>query len=122
MRLAMFVDDSSVVRKVAARILESKGWQTIEAESGAEALQIIAVKIPSLVFVDAIMPGMSATELIKQIRLIPASRRVKIVYVTIDNDPVEISRVLALGADDFLIKPFDRYSMVEKLQHLHQAA
>ena len=114
MKWCLVVDDSDVVRRVAGRILENLGCQILEAENGQEALKLCRQSMPDFILVDWHMPGMGAMDLLKALRLAPDGDRAGIVYCTTENDREDISRALEAGADDYLMKPFDRESLSAK--------
>jgi two-component system, chemotaxis family, chemotaxis protein CheY len=116
MKHCLVVDDSDIIRKVARRILESNGMEVTEAASGQEAVERCLDRMPDAVLLDWQMPVMSGLEFLGALRLSTRRPRPYIFYCTTENDPVEISRALAGGADDVIIKPFDRASIEEKLE------
>lgn len=123
MKRCLVVDDSSVIRKVARNILESMQFQVTEAEHGQEALdRCREMPAPDLILLDWQLPVMSAFEFLSAFRLTAFSRRPYIIYCTTENDAVDISRAFAEGADDFLMKPFDRADLVNKVAEISIAA
>ena len=101
-------DDSSVIRKVTRRILERMKAEVDEAENGQEALEKISQQMPDAIIVDWHMPVMSGLDFLTNLRQsgATAQRKPFIIYTTTDNDPVDISRALAAGADDYVLKPY----------------
>jgi two-component system chemotaxis response regulator CheY len=111
MKHCLVVDDSDVVRKVASRILETMDYICLEAANGNEALETCRRSMPDLIVIDSVMPEMSGLDLIPALRMTTDGARAKIIYCTAENDPVEIERAYELGADDYLLKPFDRVTL-----------
>lgn len=116
MKHCLVVDDSEVIRKVARRILESMNLEVSEAENGQEAVERCTIRMPDAVLVDWQMPVMSGLEFLGALRLAANGQRPYIFYCTTENDPAELSRAFVGGADDFILKPFDRASLEGKLQ------
>lgn len=116
MRHCLVVDDSEVVRRVARRILETLGFEVSEAENGQEAVERCVARMPDAVIVDWQMPVLNGLEFLGALRLATKGPRPYIFYCTTDNDPSELSRAFMGGADNYLIKPFDRQSLTDKLQ------
>jgi two-component system chemotaxis response regulator CheY len=114
MKRCLVVDDSDVIRKVARRILESLGIQVQEAESGQEALSLCGGTMPDYILLDWHMPGMGAMDLLRAVRRMPDGNKPYIVYCTTENDREDISRALEVGADDYLMKPFEREALSSK--------
>jgi two-component system chemotaxis response regulator CheY len=115
MKTCLVIDDSPVVRKVAARILENLKVVPSEAESGQQALDMCQKAMPDAIVLDYHMPGMGTVEFLSTLRSMTHGKRPVVIYCTTENDTADISRTIAAGADDFLIKPFDRDSVRAKL-------
>lgn len=108
MKEVLIVDDSPVVRKIARRILEGMRFVASEAADGQQGLAACSFNMPGAVFVDANMPVMDGLEFVKELRRSPGGDRPKIVYCTSEHDVPHIARALHAGADDYMMKPFDR--------------
>lgn len=115
MKHCLVVDDSEVIRKVARRILESMNIEVSEAENGHEAVERCVQRRPDAVLLDWQMPVLSGLEFLGALRLATKGERPYIIYCTTENDPAEISRALMGGADNYLLKPFDRGSLTAKM-------
>jgi two-component system chemotaxis response regulator CheY len=115
MKTCLVVDDSPVVRKVAMRILENLKVIPSEAENGQQALDLCQKVMPDIIVLDYHMPGMGTVEFLSTLRAMANGRNAVVIYCTTENDTADISRTIAAGADDFLIKPFDRESVRAKL-------
>ena len=122
MKRCLIVDDSNVIRKVARLILESQNFEIAEAEDGKEALDKCTEKTPDVILLDWHMHGMGATEFLTAIRLEHAKRRPYIIYCTTENDADDLARAYAAGADDYILKPFDRAALVSKFSQIPLAA
>tara|TARA_B100000678_G_scaffold122203_1_gene102215 strand:- start:35 stop:400 length:366 start_codon:yes stop_codon:yes gene_type:complete len=102
----MIADDSAVICKVAKRILGGMSFQVVEASNTGEALMMCEAQLPAILIVDAGMPD--ALSLIHSVRQMEGGDKVRIYYCTIENDIKVLMVGKRAGADDFLIKPFDR--------------
>ena len=108
MKSCLVVDDSSVVRKVARRILEDLDYIVDEAEDGQEALDKCRQEMPDAILLDWHMPIMGGLEFLKLLRAYVGGTDPFIVFVTTENDIGQIAQAMRAGADDFMMKPFDR--------------
>jgi two-component system chemotaxis response regulator CheY len=108
MRTCLVVDDSTVVRKIARRILEELGFQVVEAEDGNKALEACKRELPEAVLLDWNMPNMDGFEFLGNLRRMPGGDAPKVVFCTTENDIDHISRALAAGANEYIMKPFDK--------------
>jgi two-component system, chemotaxis family, chemotaxis protein CheY len=122
MNLCLIVDDSDIVRKYARLIFESLDYRAIEADSPAVALDRLAGETPHLILVDWRIPGVNSLEFITQVRRMSLMRRPYIIYLTTENDAADLERAMIAGADDFLLKPFNRDIVQMKLQEIRIAA
>jgi two-component system chemotaxis response regulator CheY len=108
MKTCLVVDDSNVIRKVARRILEEMKFEISEAEDGVQALDMCRVGLPDVVFLDLSMPRMDGMTFLKEMRNLPGGSRPKVLFCTTEHDMAYINQALRAGADDFVMKPFDR--------------
>lgn len=115
MKHCMIVDDSDVIRKVARRLLENFEVMISEAENGQDALERCRARMPDTLLVDWHMPVMSGQDFMVALRLEKNGKTPHIIYCTSENDPDDISRAMGCGANDILIKPFDRDSFDSKI-------
>jgi len=114
MKTCLVVDDSQVVRKVARRILESMKLEVVEADSGQRALDLCQQDMPDAVLLDFHMAGMGTVEFLSTLRGLAGGKTPVVVYCTTENDSADITRTIAAGADDYILKPFDRESLRAK--------
>ena len=101
----LVVDDEPEVRLVLTEFLESRGYEVAVAASGAEALAMVDAAEPHVVLLDVTMPEMDGMETLK--RLATSQPGLPIIMVTANADVDVTSRLLALGAADYIPKPFD---------------
>ncbi len=107
----LFVDDSVSVRKVAERTLTGLGVQVEVAVDGLDALETLRTRSFDLVFTDLEMPRMHGYELIRELRFLPAYRSLPVVVVSSRSGQKHQDRARALGANDYLTKPFNAESL-----------
>ena len=118
MKTCLVVDDSSVIRKVARRILEGMDFQIIEAEDGEKALQVCQLRLPEAVLLDWNMPNMDGYEFLRQLRRMPGGDRPRVVFCTTENDISHIARAMHAGADEYIMKPFDKEIVRSKFSEI----
>ena len=107
MKTCLIVDDSRIIRKVARRILEDLGFEVIEAADGAEAIACCRSDMPHAVLLDWNMPVMDGPTFLRQLRREPGGEAPKVLFCTVENEPARILEALDLGADEYVMKPFD---------------
>ena len=118
MKTSLVVDDSSVVRKIARRILEDMDFQITEAEDGEKALEVCKSALPTAVLLDWNMPVMDGYEFLGHLRRLPGGDLPKVVFCTTENDMDHISRALDAGANEYIMKPFDKDIIAAKFQEV----
>jgi two-component system, chemotaxis family, chemotaxis protein CheY len=118
MKTCLVVDDSSVVRKIARRILEEMNFQITEAEDGEQALQACKRAMPDAVLLDWNRPVMDGYEFLCSLRRMPGGDVPKVVFCTTENGMDHISRALHGGANEYIMKPFDKDIVAAKFQEV----
>jgi two-component system chemotaxis response regulator CheY len=104
----LVADESAVLRKVARRILQDFEYRVSEAENGERALSLCETEMPDAVLVSADMPVMDGYEFVKHLRDMPGGHSPRVVFCFLENDAAHIARAHAAGADDYVLKPFDK--------------
>lgn len=111
----LIADQSAPVRKAAKFLLESLGFEVVGVRDGEETLRTVRSNAPDLILLDARLPGPEAGALIDEIRSLPEGARACIFFIA-DGGPASVRAAMEAGADDFLIKPFDRELLSFKLE------
>jgi adenylate cyclase len=114
----LVVDDTPLNAKLLADLLGAKGYRSVIAASGPEALRKLADEKPDLVLLDVMMPGMSGYEVCAAIRADPAHAMLPVVLVTALDPAVERVKGLEAGADDFLSKPVAQAELLARVKSL----
>ena len=115
MKTCLVVDDSDVVRKVAQHIFETLEFEASEAESGQAGLDACAKAMPDAILLDSHIPPMATVEFLASLRALANGDKPVVIYCATENNSSEIARALSAGADDYVMKPFDRESLRKKL-------
>jgi len=108
MKLCLVVDDSKVIRKVARRILEELNFDIEEAVDGQDALESCERNMPDVVLLDWNMPVMDGLEFLKAVRAREDFEQPIVVFCTTENDMSHIRTAIEAGANEYIMKPFDR--------------
>jgi two-component system, chemotaxis family, chemotaxis protein CheY len=118
MKTCLVVDDSGVIRKIARRILEEMNFQVVEAEDGEKALEICKRGLPDAVLLDWNMPVMDGFEFLGHLRRLPGGDGPRVVFCTTENGIDHIARALNAGANEYIMKPFDKDIVATKFQEV----
>lgn len=112
MKRCLVIDDSSVIRKVARVLLNSLGYEVIEAGSGADGIAACAAQMPDAILLDWDLPDMSGFDfLVTFNREFAGTPHPYIVYATTENDPLDIARAISTGASRYITVPFNRETL-----------
>lgn len=111
--LVLVVDDEERIVRMIRLNLEHDGFSVIEANSGMEAINTVREKIPHLVILDVMMPGMDGYETLSLIR---ETSQVPVIMLTAKNEEEDRIHGLELGADDYISKPFSPRELVSRIK------
>ena len=114
MTCVLIVDDSPIIRKVARHVLQTHGYDIVEAVDGQAGLDICAMAMPDAILVDSNMPVMDGCEFLRRLRAMPEGRQPKVVFCTTENEVGHLARAMYAGADSYMMKPFDRDMILAK--------
>jgi two-component system chemotaxis response regulator CheY len=115
MKHCLVVDDSSVIRKVARRIFEGFDFTVAEAEDGAQALDACRREMPDIILLDWHLPAMEGVDVVAGLRKLDQGRQPKVLFCVSEADVAQIAKALRAGADEYILKPFDRELVEAKL-------
>ena len=101
----LVIDDDEKTREIMHLLLQEKGHETIEAESGESALESMKAELPDLILLDVEMPGISGFEVVKRLKADSRTRTIPVIMVTGLGDQRSRLEALANGAEDYLLKP-----------------
>ena len=112
----LIVDDEPNVVVPIQFLLQQQGYKVLIAERGEDALEFIYQYKPDLVLLDIMLPGIDGYEVCEIVRLNPNYRKVKMIFLTAMGREVDIAKGMALGADDYITKPYTNTELMTKLK------
>jgi len=120
MSKALVVDDSKTIRMIIRRILLELGYEVCEASNGREALGVLEAEHAAvdLVLADWNMPEMNGLELVKRLRQDTEYGHLKVIMVTTETELAQMASALDAGANEYVMKPFTKSILKEKLELL----
>lgn len=122
MARCLIVDNSSVIRKVAKRILSGMDIDVSEATSGSEALAICTADMPDTIIVDGVLPDMTASEFIQRVMQLVPEAKPRVLLCVPEIDIGSIMRAKRAGATGYMLKPFTRPQLLAHFQDSAPAA
>lgn len=115
----LYVDDEDDIREIVELSLRLDGTLDVATcASGSEALAYLEVRIPDLVVLDVMMPGLDGPSTLARMRERPECASVPVVFLTAKAQRDELERFLALGAIGVIAKPFDPMTLARQLQDI----
>ena len=118
MKKCLIVDDSRVVRLVARRFVEAMGFAVDEAHDGQLAVTACEQQMPDVVLLDWNMPVMSGIEFLRHLRARHDGDRPIVIMCTTERDVDHIHEAIAAGANEYLVKPFDKPTLMAKFDRV----
>jgi two-component system, cell cycle response regulator len=117
-REILIIEDSPTQAAKLRYMLEKNGFPVSNARSGAEALPMLAAKIPALVISDVLMPEMDGFEVCSKIRDAEKTRDVPVILLTSLSDPLDVIKGLKCGADNLITKPWDEHRIMSRIDYI----
>jgi DNA-binding response OmpR family regulator len=114
----LVVDDEPNIVVSLEYLLQRAGYDVRVARDGAEALRAVAERKPDLILLDAMMPVRDGYDVCQTLRADPAFKDVRILMLTAKSRDVDQEKALALGADEYVTKPFSTRELVERVRRI----
>lgn len=114
----LVVDDNLANRRLLKAKLEARYFEVLLAESGQKALDIADAESPDIILLDVMMPGMDGYEVCERLKQSPKTAYIPVVMVTALSQQEHRLKGLKSGADDFVTKPFDDFSLMTRINAL----
>ena len=115
MKSVLIVEDSSLVREIAARIVKELGLKPIEAATPAEAIEIFKAQTPPAILLDWDLPNFGALDVLHGVGVLTPEPRPSIILLATENDPQQFTLARAAGAQFHILKPFERQTIAAAL-------
>jgi len=116
--LILIIEDNEKNRRLVRDVLQFKGYQTIESETGEEGVELARSRQPALVLMDIQLPGIDGITALKRLRDDPATRAIRVMAVTASAMTQDRQTILAAGFDGYQSKPINVKSFLEGVQEL----
>ena len=114
--IVLVVDDDEFQYKIITRLLEDENYNLIFAKDGLEALNVLRKTRPDIILMDVMMPNMDGMETTRQLKAIPQFAKTPVIMMTGKSEGKVIVDSLKAGASDFVVKPFNREILLNKIR------
>jgi len=112
----LVVDDEADIRELVHYNLSKEGYEVEAVGSGEEAIESVRVKLPDLIILDLMLPGLDGLDVCRMLRSDDQTARVPIVMLTAKGEDADIVSGLELGADDYITKPFSPRVVIARIK------
>lgn len=117
----LIADDNENIRDALTYLLEDEGYEILQAMNGAEALALVRERRPDILFLDIMMPGINGYDVCRSIKSDPQVRGTYVIMLTAKGQAAEQERGKAVGADDYIVKPFSPMEILSIVRKHFQA-
>ncbi|MEP0822984.1 MAG: response regulator [Ignavibacterium sp.] len=115
MKKILIIEDEAPFREAVAFALEAEGYKVLQAENGAEGIELARTHIPDLILSDVMMDSVDGYEAVVSLRQNPKTTGIPIILMTGKVDNTGLVKAIELGADDYLSKPFTMSELLEAI-------
>lgn len=112
----LIVEDEPAIRDMIAYALRTQSYQPVPAQDGREAMQAISEKIPDLILLDWMLPGMTGIELVRRLRRESSTREIPIIMLTAKGEESDRIAGFDNGVDDYVVKPFSARELLARIK------
>jgi len=117
----LLIEEDPLLIEITAFRLELLGYDLVKAESAEKALDWLQGSSPTLVIVDALLPGIDGIELLNRISNDTRTSEIPVIVLSVNADLEDVQKAYNAGADEFLVIPYDPVVLEEKVEHLVMA-
>lgn len=111
----LIIDDTKDILLVVSRRIKSWGFDVLTAETGEEGLRIAEESLPDLVLLDIMMPRMKGRDVCARLKANPKTQHIPVIFLTALGLADHIKAGLDLGAEDYIVKPFEPAELKERI-------
>jgi len=111
----LIIDDEPHIVKLVASRLEANGYDTIIASGGEEGLDKAARDKPDLILLDVLMPGIDGHQTLRELKARDETRMIPVIMFTAKGQLEDVEKAHEMGAVDYIVKPFNPVTLMEKI-------
>ncbi len=116
------VDDQIYIRRLIQMGLEEKGYIVVDFPNGTKLMNYIndplVNPIPDVILLDIMMPDMDGFEILEELKKHPEYENIPVIMISARNQKDDVLKALKMGANDFIVKPFDIEKVEDKIQNV----
>jgi DNA-binding response OmpR family regulator len=116
MKKVLVIEDNTEVQDNITEILELEGFDVLHADNGSDGLDIAIEKLPDIILCDIMMPKVKGYEVLQQLKANAPTASIPFIFLTALSERSEQLRGMGLGADGYLIKPFEMDVLLNEIE------
>lgn len=117
-RCILVADDDPLLVQLVQFRLQHRGYDVLTAEDGERVMQILEERQPDLIVLDAMMPGLDGFEVLRRVKADPRHQGIPVMILSARKKEQDIVGALALGAADYLVKPFMPEELMARIRRI----
>ncbi len=114
----LVADDDNTIRRFIVTLLSDRGYEIHEAADGEQAFRVAESVKPDLMLLDLIMPFRDGFDVLQDLKHDPGTREIPIIIMSVKDREEEIVKGLTLGAEDYVVKPFNSLELVARVRKI----
>ncbi|WP_139062158.1 response regulator transcription factor [Ochrovirga pacifica] len=118
MKKILIIEDDFLIRENISELIEVYGYQIEIAEDGLKGLEVVKKFCPDLIICDVMMPKLNGYDVLKQLKSSPKTAKIPFIFLTAKSEKMSVFKGLDLGADDYLLKPFECSELLDIMKRL----
>ena len=116
MKTILVIEDQPIMRQKTVTILRMEGYEILEAPNGAEGVRLAHEELPDLILCDIMMPERNGYHVLQAVRSFRATATTPFIFFTAKGEKPDVRAGMNLGADDYLVKPVSRVTLLEAIE------
>ena len=114
----LVADDDNTVRRFIVTLLADRGYEILEAADGEQAYKVAERAKPDLMLLDLIMPFRDGFDVLQDLKRTPETSAIPVIIMSVKDREEEIVKGLNMGADDYVVKPFNSLELVARVRKI----
>ena len=112
----LVADDDNTIRRFIVTLLSDRGYEILEAADGEQAYKVAEHAKPDLMLLDLIMPFRDGFDVLQDLKRGPETSAIPVIIMSVKDREEEIVKGLGMGADDYVVKPFNSLELVARVR------
>ena len=121
MKKILIIEDNNIIRENFTEFLGMSGYEILAANDGEKGIELAREFLPDIIICDVLMPVMDGYEVLRLLLDSPKTFEIPFIFSTSNSEKVDYTEGMKLGADDYIIKPFEMETLLNKIENCLQS-